>query len=283
MSDENNGSIRRWIFLPAGVISAALIFAAAFRPPNGVVGSDAVRLVGRLHMLALHMPIGLLLTLPVLEILGFFPKFKALKQSTAWILGFGTMGAVVTATMGYLLATSDGYQTSKLLSNHMWGGVMVACFSTMGFSAKIQHGAIWGRVYGLFLLLICAVLPLAAHEGGSLTHGANYLTQFLKPNLPEPPAGVAKGAFATQILPIFQQHCVMCHGGDKAKGGLRLDSHAELKKADESLLNKNQSELIRRITLSPDDEEAMPPGGKNRLNEKAIQAIKDWVEMGAGE
>lgn len=283
MSGENGNRIRRWIFLPAGLLCAGMIIAAKFRPPTGEVGPDALRFVGRLHMLALHLPIGLLLTLPALEILGWIPKFRALKESTTWVLGFGTLGAIVAAMMGYLLATNDGYKTSELLINHMWGGMMVASLSMLAFYAKIQHGAIWGKVYALFLLLICGVLPLAAHEGGSLTHGANYLTEFFKQKAPKTQPVAGQSLYAGSIQTIFNAHCVSCHGSDKAKGDLRLDSYEWLKKARPAILDKENSELVRRITLPATDDEAMPPDGKNPLSEKEVEAIKAWVEKGAGE
>jgi len=165
----------------------------------------------------------------------------------------------------------------------MWGGIVVACLACLAFGAKIQIGKPWGGIYGVLLGLICVALPLTAHEGGSLTHGANYLTFFMKPHPSTRPAEPAQGVFVREILPIFEKHCIACHGAEKTKGGLRLDSLGELRKSSGTLLAKDQSELIRRITLHPDNAEAMPPDGMNPLNEKEVQAIKKWVMEGAGE
>src|ERR1700722_7465958 len=46
----------------------------------------------------------------------------------------------------------------------------------------------------------------------------------------EPAKGSAKSRakveFATQIEPIFAQHCLKCHGAKESQSGLRLDSLA---------------------------------------------------------
>src|SRR5881296_577844 len=40
-----------------------------------------------------------------------------------------------------------------------------------------------------------------------------------------PPASVAKGVtYAKDIKPIFEKSCIKCHGAEKQKGKLRLDS-----------------------------------------------------------
>src|ERR1700722_3382159 len=40
--------------------------------------------------------------------------------------------------------------------------------------------------------------------------------------------------FERQVRPIFQAHCVRCHGADKQRGGLRVDSLATLLKGGEA-------------------------------------------------
>src|SRR5262245_63586894 len=73
--------------------------------------------------------------------------------------------------------------------------------------------------------------------------------------------------FAKEIQPLLQQNCVKCHGTEKQKGKLRLDSReAALKggKAGPALVvgDPEKSEFIRRITLPKTDDDFMPSEGE---------------------
>src|SRR4026209_1733103 len=45
-----------------------------------------------------------------------------------------------------------------------------------------------------------------------------------------PPAAAGKYEFAKDIKPIFEKSCIKCHGPEKQKGKLRLDSLAAVLK-----------------------------------------------------
>ena len=76
-----------------------------------------------------------------------------------------------------------------------------------------------------------------------------------------------------------RETCYSCHGADKVKGSLRLDQ-AEGWLAQVDVSAPEDSELLYRLTLPPDDPDAMPPEGK-RLDAKSIAAIQAWIEAGA--
>lgn len=87
--------------------------------------------------------------------------------------------------------------------------------------------------------------------------------------------------FAGHVLPIFDARCVECHGPDKAKAGLRLDSlAAALEGEGEDAVivagDPEGSELLRRALLPRDDDEAMPPKGDG-LTPAQIEAIRAWI------
>ncbi len=99
-------------------------------------------------------------------------------------------------------------------------------------------------------------------------------------------AGANPTLFEARIAPIFEQHCVTCHGPEKTKAGLRLDSHElvlEGAKHGEVVVpgSLRSSELHRRVTLPPDDEEAMPGEGKPPLSADEVRLLELWIEAGA--
>jgi mono/diheme cytochrome c family protein len=76
--------------------------------------------------------------------------------------------------------------------------------------------------------------------------------------------------FDDQFRPLFANHCVACHGGDKPKGKLRLDTL----KADfaDASARESWTAVIERLKAGE-----MPPEGKSRPTEKDIQALTEWV------
>jgi mono/diheme cytochrome c family protein len=96
----------------------------------------------------------------------------------------------------------------------------------------------------------------------------------------------ADAFYPTHIQPIFDQHCTSCHGLRKKKGGLVLESYADLAKGGDSgpavaAGNLETSEMFRRINLPHEDEEFMPSDGKPPLEKADILLIKQWIMTGA--
>ncbi len=92
--------------------------------------------------------------------------------------------------------------------------------------------------------------------------------------------------FATAIGPVLEHNCTKCHGPTKQKAGLRLDTHAAaiLGSKEGAVVNPGDpegSELIRRVTLPPGDEDLMPSGDQPPLSPQDVVALKAWVAAGA--
>ncbi len=253
---------------------------------------------GRLHPLLVHLPIGMIVVLSLLEIAAWFPRFHKANASAGFILAIATPLAVVTALCGWLLSLGGGYD-EKLLFWHQWLGIATAlgCVVMAIFFRLGKHFA-----YHVSLFTTAAVLGAAGHLGGSLTHGSDYLTQyapsFVKKILgvtdeknsavatPKNPAN--NSVFANLILPVLKKNCIGCHGPQKAKAGLRLDSYAALLKGGEhgSALKPGEvahSLFLKQILLPISSDEHMPPDGKPQPSAEEIALLKWWVESGASD
>ena len=92
--------------------------------------------------------------------------------------------------------------------------------------------------------------------------------------------------FTSRIEPVFRQHCVACHGEEKDKGDLRLDSYDRLMAGGESGHvivpgDPSGSELFWRVTLPADHEYVMPSDGKPLLTPDEIKLLELWIAGGA--
>ncbi len=93
--------------------------------------------------------------------------------------------------------------------------------------------------------------------------------------------------FVGEIQPILREACVDCHGPEKQKGKLRLDTREALLKGGEDGPviepgNPEKSDLFRRLRLAEDDDDVMPPKGKTaHLTAAQIERMRKWIAAGA--
>lgn len=106
---------------------------------------------------------------------------------------------------------------------------------------------------------------------------------------------LAEVSFEKEILPVLSEKCLDCHRAEfekdgrtmKPKGGLRLDAAWAIQRGGESgpavvAGRPNNSPLLQRVSLPPDDEDHMPPRGKAEpLTPAETKAIKAWIREGA--
>ncbi len=100
------------------------------------------------------------------------------------------------------------------------------------------------------------------------------------------PGGDGKLVFEHLILPLLEQKCNSCHNEDKSKGGLRMDSYDLTMQGGDSGDNvipgkPDDSLTIQRIMLPEDDDEHMPPEGKDQLTPAEVELLRWWIEQGA--
>lgn len=276
-----------------------ILAQATVSPP-----ADWVLFWGHFHPLIVHLPIGFLLIAGLLELDRLTRRNTVSQHTITLILFWSAVSATLACLFGYMLSLGGGYEP-ETLDSHKWEGIGVAVFAWLAWSVKSEN---LGRIVpvaqlaylpalGVALLL----LLVAGHNGGNLTHGSDYLTQYapgpirslagLPPKQPtfkaEPIKDVNQAMVYQQIVnPILQTRCVQCHNADKSKAKLRLDSPEMIKKGYEDgpvfVSGKSaNSELIKVCLLPVEDDHHMPPKGKNQLTEGQIALLTWWIDQGA--
>jgi mono/diheme cytochrome c family protein len=106
-----------------------------------------------------------------------------------------------------------------------------------------------------------------------------------------PPAATAKDVtYAKDIKPIFEKSCIKCHGAEKQKGKLRLDSlQAALKGGEDGKVilpgDSAGSILVHNVAHVGDEDEYMPPpDNKDKippLTPEQIGLVRAWIDQGA--
>jgi uncharacterized membrane protein len=278
----------RPVWVASLLVSVVLLLLPWICRLDGKTHADWLQFLGRFHPLVVHLPIGLILLVPLLEIAGRVRP--ALLEAAAFVLSLSVFSCLLALTLGYLLAYGSG-DAGAGVARHMWGGIaltiaVMACALVREVSPRGTYPWLLG---GVLLLL-----AWTAHQGGSLTHGSNYLTEYLPGPLKRLTGGTVQAKtfaypdsfYAKHIYPVFDAKCIACHGEGKVKANLRLDSYDRLMRGGEDGAvvipgDPARSTLFKRITLPPDDKKFMPSEGKPPLKAEEIAWIKAWIAQGA--
>ena len=281
---------------------------------------DLARFVGRFHFLMLHLPIGFLTLVAIMEGINLLPFVKR-KFDTAFILFASAVSSVVAVIAGFLLMKGEGH-SGELMDDHMWGGIAFGCVVIAAWLIKVwaSRGQLFRILTPISVYAACAVMGWAAHQGGALVHGKDFLVKYAPDWVPNPvyaalgdgsprPEPVVltdeekkaaeeqakltpaqKPVWEHVITPILDAKCWKCHNEDKQSGKLRMDTvELMLKGGTEGpTLVKGDSKaslMMQRIHLPIDDpdEEHMPPPNKTQLEDFEIKILDWWVDAGAPE
>lgn len=245
--------------------------------------------IGRFHPVLVHLPIGILLLGCLFQLLTINRRFSALRDSIPFIYLLGGLGAVFSSVSGYLLSRSGDYD-GDMVGIHQWLGISVSVVSLAVY--MLYRKKVTEALLNLIALGLIILITLTGHYGGSLTHGSDYLTSALndegkgKAAVPPVPNVQQALAYTHMIQPLLKNRCYSCHGADKQKGKLRLDTREFMLKGGEEGKaivpgSTEESELIKRLLLPSSNEDHMPPKEKPQLTQEEIELLSWWVTEGA--
>jgi len=243
---------------------------------------EIIKYLGNFHPVVLHLPIGAFLFTFLL-----FVSQKYLKSNfnPAVRMGllFSFITSIITSIFGYILHLNGDYD-SVLVDRHMW--LAIATTILIGFVLYLhKRQKPYNHVLSSFVFAT-VLLTITGHNGGSLTHGKDYLKL---PDFEKEISIVSYDSihvFNQVISPILDSKCVKCHNTGKSKGNLMLTSIDKILMGGEKgqIIKSNSSvdsRLYTYLNLPIDDEMHMPPDGNSQLNDNEKELIKLWIDEGA--
>ena len=102
------------------LVSVVLLLLPFVFRLDGKTHADWQQFLGRFHPLVVHLPIGLILLVPVLEIAG--RDRPALLEAAMFVLSLSVFSCLLALTLGYLLAYGSG-DAGAGVARHMWGAI----------------------------------------------------------------------------------------------------------------------------------------------------------------
>ena len=249
-----------------------------------------INFIGHFHPILVHLPIGILLFAIVIQLLSKLEKFNQLFNALPFAYLLGAMSAVFSCLTGLALANNGDYD-ADLVFKHQWLGISVALFSLTGYYFIKNNKTVYLKWLSYLLLLL---IIITGHLGGTLTHGAGYLTigvskeegGLIKNDNPIITNAQEALVYKDIIQPILKDKCYGCHSAIKQKGKLRLDEKEWILKGGEDGIIIHAGEamnsvLYKNILLDPVDEQHMPPKGKPQITDQERILLEWWINTGA--
>lgn len=262
-------------------------------PKTANISGLWLNFLGEFHFLFLHLPIGATVLVLSMEVIGLIFRGKY-KPDTALALGFAASSSVIAAICGYFLYLTGEYE-GPLVEEHKRDGILFTVMVILTFLVKYSYDLKlipWFKpIYIICLIATGAILISAGHHGGEMTHGSP-MRSLPSKVIEKREARGSKEVISDVIIythivhPILDNKCISCHGPDKAKGGLRMDSiEAMFEGGDEEEClvpgNLEASFMITSIMLPIDDDCHMPPENKKQITDDELKILKWWIDIGA--
>ena len=255
------------------------------------------QLLGRLHPLIVHLPVGFIIVGLLLQV--YDRKQKQYPSVIALIYLWAGFSAILACITGYLHYLGEGYAYNSV-KLHLWSGIATALFSFLMWArlkGASRLGALSKVPIVVLSVLFFLLISFTGHQGGNITHGEDYLVAPL-PNGIKSALGYEvfeateivltdehwehANLYTEVVQPILNNNCVSCHNQKKKKGELLLTSVENILQGGEhgAVVTKgqpNESDLFRRMNLPKVDEQHMPPDGKTQPSKEEIKIIGVWI------
>ena len=243
-------------------------------------------LIGRLHPLLVHLPIGIIILAFIMECASRMKKYEYIKPAIKFVLVIAMLSSAVAWFTGWIMP-KEGDFDERLIGLHFWFAVSMSVATCIVYFLHTTSNEKYKKLYFPMFSITMILLTITGHFGGSLTHGEDFLT---KPLSKEKNVAVADVnqlmIYADIVQPIIQKKCYSCHNEGKKKGDLIMVTLDALLSGGEHgpalvIGNAEQSAMIQRAHLPIEEDEHMPPKGKKQLNKKEVRLLEWWINEGA--
>jgi len=244
--------------------------------------------IAHLHPLLVHLPIGFII---ISLLFDWHQKnnFSVSKDKVSTFLwGMSAIAAILAMATG-IASLRTGYYEGLNMFIHLICGYSIAAVCTIIWYTKWKKKSFFDAQNIVFKSLLLVGLLIGGHMGGNLTHGEEYM-----PTPMDPKSDLKKidlsdkdsiNVYDDIIQVILNQKCNRCHEEEDARGrlvmtteeGLLSDKYGDPAIAPGDLYN---SEVYKRISLSPWNNRYMPPSGPP-ITYKEKKIIEWWIMQGA--
>jgi uncharacterized membrane protein len=136
---------------------------------------DFIFFLGRFHVLVLHLPIGIIVVLFVLEWLARKPKYAHLSAASPFLWGAAAISALVTVILGYMHFAEGSFTETAAVQHRNFGTIVAVLTTGIALLRTSRFASSYGPVFFPASALMLFLVTVTGYYGGNLTHGSSYL------------------------------------------------------------------------------------------------------------
>lgn len=141
---------------------------------NKTFGQRLVRWLGKLHIIAIHFPIAMIIGAFAVELFGLWRKSAFYQEAARVMLFVGALGAVGAATLGWFAGGFYVTDRNPVLMAHRWLGTSIALLAVVLVYLAVAARRIPDRPRMFYWSLLGALTLAVAVQGflgGTFMHG----------------------------------------------------------------------------------------------------------------
>lgn len=128
---------------------------------------------GRFHIITVHLPIGLLFVVPLMEIVGWTRWGAKAREGVPFVLWMAVLTAAMATFLGFLMMNAEDI-AGRWMTLHMWTGLAVGLFAVLALVFKLARIKF---LYAVTLMAAIGATAGAGHFGGAMIHSPEYLSE----------------------------------------------------------------------------------------------------------
>lgn len=141
-------------------------------------GAETMAVIGKLHPMLVHFPIGLILAGAGAELLALVTRRAAWHAVSAANIRAGAAMGILTAIAGWRLAAAPSVEPTRSLTLHTWAGLAAAGAASAAALISMQPRVQSPRLvvaYQAALFVAAVLVGIAGHLGAALVWGPDFL------------------------------------------------------------------------------------------------------------
>ena len=137
---------------------------------------DFIFFLGRFHVLAVHLPIGIILAAVALDWVARRDAYRQLAAISPFLWGLAAASAVLTVALGNMHFMEGGFSGSAVYAHRFFGTTVAVVSVAIWWLSRRPE--LYKRVNIATGILALALVAITGHFGGNLTHGSMFLWQY---------------------------------------------------------------------------------------------------------
>jgi len=135
---------------------------------------NLIYFLGRLHVLALHVPIGIVLVAVLFDAVARRDRYP--KTAGDYLWGAAAVAASITVILGYMHLAEGGFAAASATAHRNYGTALALIVAGLWAIRRYRY-SIYRKIWMFTGLLVLFVVTMTGHYGGNLTHGSSFLSE----------------------------------------------------------------------------------------------------------